>query len=69
MQGETTTNTGYHSANDAMTHNEDHMAEATIDTLTNLATVTAADRGMVAARTQANSLLVKQLEENASELR
>jgi hypothetical protein len=45
------------------------MAEATIGDLANLATATAADRGVVAALTQANSCLVKQLEENASELR
>jgi hypothetical protein len=45
------------------------MAEATIDALANLATATAADRGVVAALAQANSRLVKQLEENASELR
>jgi hypothetical protein len=52
-----------------MTQNEDQMAEATIGALANLATSTAADRGVVAALTQANSRLVKQLEENASELR
>jgi hypothetical protein len=52
-----------------MTHNEDQMAEATIGALANLATATASDRGVVAALTQANSRLVKQLEENASELR
>jgi hypothetical protein len=52
-----------------MTHNEDQMAEATIGALANLTTATAADRGVVAALTQANSRLVKQLEENASELR
>jgi hypothetical protein len=69
MQGETASNAGYHSADAAMTQNEDQMAEATIDALANLATVTAADRGVVAALTQANSRLVKQLEENASELR
>jgi hypothetical protein len=51
-----------------MTQNEDQMAEATIGALANLATATAADRGVVAALTQANSRLVKQLEENASEL-
>jgi hypothetical protein len=45
------------------------MAEATIGDLANLATATATDRGVVAALTQANSRLVKQLEENASELR
>jgi hypothetical protein len=69
MQGETAANAGYHSANAAMTQNEDQMAEANIDALANLATATAAERGVVATLTQANSLLVKQLEENASELR
>jgi hypothetical protein len=52
-----------------MTQNEDQMAEDTIGALANLETATAADRGVVAALTQANSRLVKQLEENASELR
>jgi hypothetical protein len=52
-----------------MTHNEDHMAEATIGALANLATETAADRGVVAALAQTNSRLVKQLEEISSELR
>jgi hypothetical protein len=52
-----------------MTQNEDQMAEATIGALANLATATAVDRGVVAALTQANSRLVKQLEETSSELR
>jgi hypothetical protein len=69
MKGETATHAGYHSANAAMTQTEDQMAEATIDALANLATATAEDRGVVAALTQANSRLVKQLEETASELR
>jgi hypothetical protein len=69
MQEETAANAGYHSANAAMTQNEDQMDEATIGALANLATSTAADRGVVAALTQANSRLVKQLEEHASELR
>jgi hypothetical protein len=69
IQGETAANAGYHSDNAVMNHNEDQMAEATIDALANLATSTASDRGVVAALTQANSRLVKQLEENASELR
>jgi hypothetical protein len=69
MQGESTETAGYHSANAAMTHNEDQMAEATIGALANLATATAADRGVVEALTQANSRLVKQLEENSSELK
>jgi hypothetical protein len=45
------------------------MAEATIGALANLATATAADRGVVAALTQENSSLAKQLEENSSELK
>jgi hypothetical protein len=52
-----------------MTQNEDHMAEATIGADPNLATATASDRGVVAALTQVNSHIVKQLEENSSELR
>jgi hypothetical protein len=69
MQGESAATAGYHSANASVTHNEDQMAEATIGALANLATATAADRGVVAALTQANSLLAKQLEDNSNELR
>jgi hypothetical protein len=69
MKGETAAHAGFHSANAAMTHTEDHMAEATIGALANLVTATAADRGVVAALTQANSRLVKQLEDTSSELR
>jgi hypothetical protein len=54
-----------------VTQNEDQMAEATIGALANLATATAtaADRGVVAALTQENARLAKQLEDNSSELR
>jgi hypothetical protein len=45
------------------------MAEETIGALANLATSTAADRGVVTALTQANSRLAKQLEDISSELR
>jgi hypothetical protein len=45
------------------------MAEATIGALSNLATVTASDRGVVAALTQANARLAKQLEDNSNGLR
>jgi hypothetical protein len=45
------------------------MTESTIGALANLATATAANRGMVAALTQANSRLAKQLEDNSNELR
>jgi hypothetical protein len=47
MQGESADTAGYHSANAAFTHNEDQMAEATIQALANLATATAADRGVM----------------------
>jgi hypothetical protein len=69
MQGESAAKAGYHSANTVVTHNEDQMAEATIVALSSLTTSTAADRGVVAALTQANSRLAKQLEDNSSELR
>jgi hypothetical protein len=52
-----------------MTQTEDHMADATIGALANLATATASDRGVVAALTQANARFVKQLEETTSESR
>jgi hypothetical protein len=45
------------------------MAEDTIGALANLATATAADRGVVATLTEANARLVKQLEDNSNELR
>jgi hypothetical protein len=69
MKGETAAHAGSHSANAAMTQTEDHMAEATMGALANLAIATAADRGVVAALTQANARLVKQLEETSAELR
>jgi phage shock protein A len=69
MQGESAATAGYHSANAAVTKNEDQMAEATVGALENLATATASDRGVVVALTQANSRLAKQLEDNSTELR
>jgi hypothetical protein len=69
IQGESAAKAGYHSANAAVTQNEDQMAGANIGALENLATATAADRGIVAALTQANSRLAKQLEDNSTELR
>jgi hypothetical protein len=68
VQGETAAHARFHSVKAIMTQNEDKMVEATIDALENLATATAADRGVVAALTQANARLVKKLEETASEL-
>jgi hypothetical protein len=69
MQGESAATAGYHSDNAAVAHNEDQMAEATIGALSNIATATAADGGVVAALTQANACLAKQLEDNSNELR
>jgi hypothetical protein len=69
MKGETAAHAGFHSANAAMNQTEDHMADATIGALANLAIATAADRGVVAPLTQANARLVKQLKETSSELR
>jgi hypothetical protein len=66
MQGESAATASYHSANTAVTHNKDQMAEANIVALANLATATAEDRGVVAALTQANSRLAKQLEDNST---
>jgi hypothetical protein len=57
MQGQSAATSGCHSANAAMTQNEDKMDEATIGALANMATATAADRGVVAALTQAISRL------------
>jgi hypothetical protein len=45
------------------------MAEATIGAPANLATASAADRGVVATLTEANAHLVKKLEDNSNELR
>jgi hypothetical protein len=69
MQGESAATSGYHSANAAVGQTEDQMAEATIGALENLATATAADRGVVATLMEANARLVKQLEDNPHELR
>jgi hypothetical protein len=69
MQGESAVTAGYYSANAAVSHTEDQMAEATIVELANLATATAADRGVVAALTQANARLAKQLKDNSNELK
>jgi hypothetical protein len=66
MQGESAATAGYHSVNAAVSHNEDQMAEATIGALSNLATAIAADRGVVAALTQDNARIAKQLEDNSN---
>jgi hypothetical protein len=68
MQGESAATAGYHSANADVVQTEDQMDEATIGALVNLATATAADRGVVATLSEANARFVKQLEENSNEL-
>jgi hypothetical protein len=69
MQVESAATAGYDSANEAVVQNEDQMAEATIGALANLATATAADHATVADLTEANARLVKQLQDNSTELR
>jgi hypothetical protein len=69
MQDESATTSGNHPANSAVGKTEEKMAEATIGALANLATVTAVDRGVVATLSEANTRLVKQLEDNSNELR
>jgi hypothetical protein len=69
MQGEYAATAGFYSANAAVAQTEDQLAEATIGTLDDLSTATAADRCVVATLTEANARLVKQLEDNSNELR
>jgi hypothetical protein len=69
MQGESAATSGYHSANADVEQTEEQMDEATIGALSNIATATAADRGVVATLTEANARLTKQLEDNSNELR
>jgi hypothetical protein len=69
MQGESAATPGYHAANADVGHTEEQMAEAPIGGLANLATATAADRGVVATLTESNARLAKQLEDNSNELR
>jgi hypothetical protein len=69
VQGESAATAEYHSASAAAVQTEYQMSEATIGALANLATSTAADRGVVAALTEANARLVRQLEDNSNELR
>jgi hypothetical protein len=69
MQGGSSPTAGYHSVNAAVGQTEEQMAESTIGALANLATATAADRGVVGTPTEANARLVRQLEDNSNELR
>jgi hypothetical protein len=69
IQGEYAANSGYHSANEDVGQTEDQMADATIGALPNLATSTAADRGVVATLNEANARLARQLEERSKEVK
>jgi hypothetical protein len=67
MQGESAATSGY--ANAAVAQPDEDLAEASIDAFANLASATAVDRAIVATLTEANSRLVKQLEESAQALK
>jgi hypothetical protein len=69
IQGESVATSGYHTENAAFDQTEDQMSEATIGALANLETTTATNRGVVATLTEANSRLVKQLEDSSNELK
>jgi hypothetical protein len=69
MQGEYATKYGYYSANAAVEHTDDQMADATIGALANLETVTATDLGMVSTLTDANVRLARQLVECSKEVK
>jgi hypothetical protein len=69
MQGGSAVTSVYHSANAAVGKTEDQMAQAIIGALSNLATSSAADRGILATLTEANARLSNQREDNSNELR
>jgi hypothetical protein len=66
MQGETVGTQGY--ANGDVAQHEDDLSDQALGAFVNLATATAVDRGVVAQLSEANSLLAKQLEDNATAL-
>jgi hypothetical protein len=68
MQANSAANSDYHAENSAVGQTEDHMAEAIIKDLANLATATANDCGAVVTLTEENSRLAKQLEYRSHEL-
>jgi hypothetical protein len=69
MQGESTATAVNHSDNTDVGQTEEQLDDATIGALANLATATAADRGVVVTLTEANARLGTQLEDNSNELR
>jgi hypothetical protein len=69
LQRESAATAGDHSVNAAVNNNQDQIDEATIGALSNLATATTVDRGFVAALTQVNDRMAKQLEDTSNMLR
>jgi hypothetical protein len=59
MQGESTSTSSYHSANSTVGQTGDQMYEAAIGDLSNLATATASDPGVVVTLTEANARLAR----------
>jgi hypothetical protein len=68
IQGETAAASGCANADVAQPADED-LAGAAIYAFTNLATVAAVDRGIIATLTEANSRLTKQLEDSSQTLK
>jgi hypothetical protein len=69
MQREPASASGHHSENSGVGHTEGDMDDATIGAIANLATATAAYRGVVAALMEANACSAKQLEDRSTELK
>jgi hypothetical protein len=71
IQGKLASTSGYHSAKAAVVEakDEDEMTEAAIGVLSNLATVTEADRSVVSVLTEANSRFFNQLDHRSTELK
>jgi hypothetical protein len=69
MQGESAATSGYHATNADVGQTKYQIAESTIVALANLATSTAAARGVVATLTEENARMSKHLEDNSNELR
>jgi hypothetical protein len=69
MQVEPAATSGYHASSADVGQTKYQMMEATIGALTNLATATAANRGVVATFTEANARLARQLEYLSKEVK
>jgi hypothetical protein len=69
VQGESSASSGYHATNESLGQTENQMDKATIGALTNLATATPADCGIVANLVDANARLSRKLEELSKEFK